>query len=246
MLEQLKNHPFAVNAFFKRSTVLTFAFPRTVLEPFLPPCLSLDTFKDKWGFVAVAMVQTEGLRPKGFPKFMGNSFFLIGYRIFVRYQNQAGKRLRGLYILQSETDKRRMQWLGNIFTHYHYHYHSFIHKRNADWWCVARLSDNFRVTVDYGIEQVDIPIGSPFSNWKEARRFAGPLPFTFTYKEVEQEVVIVKGIRQNWKPQPVQIESYQLPFFEQKKLEGGVLASAFEVRDIPYAWQKGIIEAWNR
>ena len=68
----------------------------------------------------VAMVQTRELRPKGLPKFRGNSFFLIGYRIFVRYINKAGKRLRGLYILKSETDKKKMEWLGNIFTHYNY------------------------------------------------------------------------------------------------------------------------------
>jgi hypothetical protein len=31
---------------------------------------------------------------------MGNNFFLIGYRIFVRYTNNAGKSLLGLYILK--------------------------------------------------------------------------------------------------------------------------------------------------
>src|SRR6185369_17159048 len=115
MFSFLKNHPFAVEAFFENSYVLTFAVPKGELEIFIPECLALDTFEDKWAFVAVATVQTKGLRPKGFPKFMGNDFFLIGYRIFVRYTNRAGKRLRGLYILKSETDKKAMTFLGNIF-----------------------------------------------------------------------------------------------------------------------------------
>ena len=66
------------------------------------------------------MVQTKYLRPKGFPKFMGNDFFLAGYRIFVRYTTNAGKRYRGLYILKSETDKKKMTFNRNIFTHYKY------------------------------------------------------------------------------------------------------------------------------
>jgi hypothetical protein len=119
-LSFLKNHPFAVEAFFESSLVLTFALPKEQLQHLIPECLQLDTFQDKWAFVAVAMVQTNDLRPKGFPKFMGNDFFLIGYRVFVRYTNSAGKNLRGLYILKSETDKKKMELMGNIFTHYNY------------------------------------------------------------------------------------------------------------------------------
>lgn len=84
----LKNHPFPVEAFFESSTVLTFAVPKRQLQDLIPECLELDTFKEKFGFIAVAMVQTKNLRPKGFPKFLGNDFFLIGYRIFVRFTNK--------------------------------------------------------------------------------------------------------------------------------------------------------------
>ena len=113
MLSFLKNHPFAVESFFESSTVLTFAVPKEQLQNLIPECLQLDTFQEKWAFVAVAMVQTKELRPKGFPKFMGNNFFLIGYRVFVRYTTSTGKNLRGLYILKSETDKKKMEPIRN-------------------------------------------------------------------------------------------------------------------------------------
>src|SRR5690349_6574253 len=109
MLAFLKNHPFAVEAFFESSLVITFAAPQEQIQHLIPECLELDTFNDKWAFVAVAMVQTQDLRPKGFPNFMGNDFFLIGYRVFVQFTNQQGRRLRGLYILKSETDKKKME-----------------------------------------------------------------------------------------------------------------------------------------
>src|SRR5687768_17968310 len=106
----LKNHPFAVETFFECSLVLTYAVPREELEGFIPECLELDTFGEKWAFLAVALVQTKNLRPKGFPAFMGNDFFLIGFRIFVRYTDSRGKSLRGLYILKSETNKKKMSF----------------------------------------------------------------------------------------------------------------------------------------
>ena len=74
----LKNHPFAVEAFFESSLVLTFAVPKEKIRHLIPECLTLDTFNDHWAFIAVAMVDTKNLRPKGFPLFLGNDFFLTG------------------------------------------------------------------------------------------------------------------------------------------------------------------------
>ena len=88
MFSFLKNHPFAVEAFFENSLVLTFAVPKEQLQNLIPECLELDIFQDKWAFVAVAMVQTKDLRPKGFPKFMGNDFFLIGFQSLFRRKNK--------------------------------------------------------------------------------------------------------------------------------------------------------------
>src|ERR1700733_7373593 len=113
MLSFLKNHPFEVEAFFDRSLVLTFAAPREGVEKLIPPCLELDTFEDRWAFIAIAMVQTSGLRPKGFARFLGSDFFLTGYRIFTCFKTEKGRRLRGLYILRSEADKKRMVFFGN-------------------------------------------------------------------------------------------------------------------------------------
>jgi hypothetical protein len=91
MFSFLKNHPFAVEAFFESSLVFTFAIPKEQIQHLVPECLELDALNDKWAFIAVAMVQTKALRPKGFPKFFGNDFFLIGYRVVCSVTNQTGK-----------------------------------------------------------------------------------------------------------------------------------------------------------
>src|SRR5690606_5668485 len=116
----LKNHPFAVEAFFEKSMVLTYAFPKKTISDLIPKCLELDTFQDKFAFLAVAIVKTKNLRPKVFPVFLGNEFILTGYRVFVRFRNSKGEHMRGLYILKSETNRKKMEFFGNIFTHYNY------------------------------------------------------------------------------------------------------------------------------
>lgn len=245
MLSFLKNHPFAVEAFFESSLVLTFALPKEQLEAFIPECLRLDTFDDKWAFVAVAMVQTKNLRPKGFPKFMGNDFFLIGYRIFVRYTTNAGKNLRGLYILKSETDKKKMEVMGNIFTHYNYTTTDIFQQNQLNTRKISSANSKFHIAVSETAEEVSLPPGSPFKDWKEARRFAGPLPFTFTYNSKTKEVLIIEGVRHNWTPQPVKVIEYDFEFLRSLKLSNSVLANAFIIKNIPYYWKKGKIEKWK-
>lgn len=246
MLARLKNHPFAVEAFFDSSTVFTFAFEKERLQHLIPPCLELDTFNGKHAFIAVAMVQTRNLRPKGFPQALGNDFFLIGYRVFVRYVNRAGKRLRGLYILKSETNKKKMEFFGNLFTHYHYTTTDIEQVRQNGAITISSRKSGFRVSVETAAaEEIPLPAGSPFANWKEARRFAGPLPFTFTFNEKKQEVLIIEGVRENWEPLPVKVRDYHFSFFEKQGLKEAQLANAFIIQNIPYYWKKGKIEQWQ-
>jgi hypothetical protein len=241
----LKNHPFSVEAFFRRSLVLTFAAAREDLQPLIPECLALDVFADRWAFVAVATVETTGLRPKGFPRFLGSDFFLIGYRIFVRYTNTAGRRLRGLYILKSETDSRRMEFFGNIFTQYRYTTTDIRQTEHDHQFEVRSAKSDFRIVVKTGAEDVPLPEQSPFADWREARRFAGPMPYTFTHNAATREVLIIEGVRENWTPRPVHVTDYHVAFLDALPLKAPVLANAFVVEKVPYTWKKGRTETWN-
>lgn len=241
----LKNHPFAVFAHFERSTVLTFAVPKDQLLSFIPLRLELDTFQDKWAFIAVAMVQTKGLRPKGTPKILGNDFFLIGYRIFVRYKTSYGKRLRGLYIIKSETNKKKMEFFGNIFTHYNYTTTDISINEANGIRTFSSIKSNFQLKVNIKETEAELPVGSPFNEWKEARRYAGPLPFTFTYDPTNSSMLIIEGVRSNWKPKAIDISEYNFEFLNGLGIEKFVLANAFEINDIPYYWKKGKKDIWK-
>ena len=243
MFSKLKNHPFAVEAYFDYSLVLTYAVPKEDLLHLIPECVQLDVFEDQYAFVAMALVQAKGLKPKGLPKLFGNDFFLLGFRVFVKYINSKGKRLRGLYILESATTSSRMKTLGKIFTHYNYNKIDFTLSQNDNLWHLSS-DHHFDVKVNINPLQIILPSSSPFQDWKQARRYAGPLPFTFTYLKDTKEVLIIEGVRKQWKPLPVDVISHEVSFPDILNTQNLSLASAFMVRNIPYYWKKGKIEKW--
>ena len=191
---RLRRHPLAIRATLRESVTLTYALPPDVLRPLLPPGLELDTMGDS-GFAAVALVQTERLRPDGLPPGLGGNFFLAGYRIFTTFRTAEGRVLRGLRILRSDTDRTLMALGGNLLTHYNYHR------------CRARVTATeqaARFTIDTpdGAGDLDLvvhydtpelPAGSPFASIREARRFAGPLPFTFDYEAATHAIIAIEG-----------------------------------------------------
>jgi hypothetical protein len=246
MLETLRRHPFGVEAFFRWSLVLTYALPASALRPLMPRGLVLDTYDD-WGLLAIALVQTEGLRPKGLPRAFGRDFFLSGYRVFARFDRPGKQSLRGLRILRSDTDRRAMVALGNLFTHYGY--------RLADV-AIARTGDRLAIDVttpereaDLHVEAdvggaAELPEGSPFRSLADAREFAGPLPYTFDVDGPTGKVLVVRGLRKAWDPRPVKIVAHASSFLERPDFarESPRLANAFYVEDVPYAWKPGVLE----
>jgi Uncharacterized conserved protein (COG2071) len=243
----LQGHPFAIDAFFDFSLVLTYAFPEVLLQPLLPPKLTLDTYRGQ-GFVAIALVQTRQLRPAGLPTVLGQDFFLTGYRLFVRYQTASGRRLRGLFILRSDTNQPLMVFLGNLLTHYHYHLARVHIARTAAEVALSiqttSAQANLQLTADLAHEPPAPPMGSPFLSWREARMFAGPLPFTFSYEPQTHAVLRVEGVRQHWRPRPLRVEVQHATFLDQPPFNAirPQLANAFVVEQIPYHWTRGVYE----
>ena len=248
MLHQLKRHPLPVRAHFRHSLVLTYALPRAVLEPLLPPGLQLDSYED-FGFVAIALVQTEGLRPTFLPAALGQNFFLSGYRIFTRYTTRAGRHLRGLRILRSDTDRRVMAAFGNLLTHYHYRLARVEMRESAERLDIAVQTPNAEADLVLRADRSSIPAplppGSPFPDLGTALHFAGPLPYTFDYEKQTHSLILIKGVRKKWNPQPVRVDVETVTFFDQPAFRGAtpIFANAFYVCDIPYRWLRGRREA---
>ncbi|MBA3963738.1 MAG: DUF2071 domain-containing protein [Chthoniobacterales bacterium] len=243
----LQRHPFPMRAHFDEVLAVSFAFPKDVLKPLLPAGLELDTF-EQLGFVTVALVWTRGLRIVGFPRWLGRDFFLCGYRIFARLREPGGRRLRGLKILRSETDRASMVRLGNLITGYRYRLIRAARTEAGGMTRVQTFLPN-----DQGTPQLDLrfeasettaelPPGSPFRGWRQARQFAGPMPFTFS-PQGDGSFVVIEGARTHWTPRPVRIHDWQVGLFAEEPFRETqpILANAFQVSNVDYRWKRGRI-----
>ncbi len=243
----LQRHALPIKAQLKASLVLAYAVPAEVLTPLLPPGLRLDTYGD-YGFLAIALVETQKLRPAFLPSGLGVNFFLSGYRIFTRYQTSAGRNLRGLRILRSDTDSRFMQLFGNVLTHYGYEHSQCKVRRDPGSYSIKVSTPNgsadLEVEANTSTDAESLPAGSPFPNFTEARKFAGPLPFTFDYEKQTRSIIRVQGVRKAWNARPVSVKVHRNAFLEQDRFRGAgaVLANAFYLEDVPYSWKPGIRE----
>lgn len=242
----LARHPLPIDAHFRDCVTLTYALPEEVLRPLLPPGLELETVNGS-GFVAVALVQAEALRPSPLPAALGQDFFLAGYRVFTRFRTKAGRSLRGLRILRSDTDRPQMVAGGNLLTHYHYHRCAATMTATAARIDVAVRTPNGEGDLQLSASPLEhrLPDGSPFASVREALRFAGPLPFTFDYEPETHAIIAIQAARANWSPEPIAVDVRRIAFFDQPAFRGctPTLAAAFHVSDVDYHWHRGVRHA---
>jgi Uncharacterized conserved protein (COG2071) len=251
MWQALRRHPLPVRTRFGHSLVLTYALPPAVLAPMVSPGLSLDTYRapdgNEYGFVAVAVVSALRLRLAWLPTVCGADCVLTGYRIFTRFPTPAGRTMRGLQILRSDTDRRLMVLGGNVLTRYHYRLARIRLDASGPRLHVSVQSRDGRadleVTADLASRPAPLPAGSPFATAADARRFAGPLPYTFDYEDGSDAMVVVKAHRTEWRPEPIAVDVSRLTFFDHAQLTAvqPMLANAFHVADLEYGWHRGTL-----
>ncbi|MCA2972444.1 MAG: DUF2071 domain-containing protein [Acidobacteriaceae bacterium] len=234
MLHYLQRHPFAVRATFRHSLVLTYALPSSRLAPLLPPGLRLDLWNG-WAFLAIALVDTAALRPAFLPALCGANFFLAGYRIFVRH----GQSLRGLRVLRSYANRRFMVHAGNLLTRYNYHPCQSHLAASPSTLNVTFTAPGADLAVTAHLHRPDLPPSSPFPDLPTARRFAGPMPYTFDYEAQTHSLVQIRGVRTHWDLRPVAVDVHRAAFLA--PYPEARLANAFYVHDTAYRWEKGTV-----
>jgi Uncharacterized conserved protein (COG2071) len=247
MRHLLKRHLLPITGYFDFVLSLTYSIPAVILARILPPGLRLDEWNGL-GFLAAAFVQAFEMRPTILPRFAGASYFFAGYRVFCRYQTNDGRELRGLRILRSDTDKTLMVRAGNLVTHYNYHLADIDLQRSADVLHLRIVSrdgnGDAEVIADLNRPADFLPEGSPFLATRDARRFVGPMPFTFGYEPETNSIIRVKGLRKGWKPRLIPVLVKELTFLNQSPFAETtpVLSSCFYTEGINYYWKRGIRE----
>lgn len=248
-LQRLRRHPVPMRTHFRHSLVLTWAVPPAAVRRFLVPGLELDTFTDRsgreWAFVAAACVELDSLRPAPVPARFGGRQLMVGYRVFctLATPRRGGGTLtrRGLRILASQATDPLAVLGANLTTRYHYRPVRGELTADGDRITVRVRSRDGRADIDLAVDPRDgrLPEDSVFATAAQARRFAGPLPYTFSPDP--DGIVVVRATRTDWSPEPVRVLHAEVGFFAEGPFAGVErrLSNAFHVADVDYGWQRG-------
>src|SRR6185436_12926248 len=104
-------------------------------------------------------------------------------------------------------DRRRMAVSGNLLTHYNYcHAHvEFRAEPGRLSICIKTPSAvaDLDASADLSEAASRLPPDSCFATERDARRFAGPLPYTFDYEPQSHSIIAIRGRRRDWHPRLV-------------------------------------------
>jgi hypothetical protein len=138
-----------------------------------------------------------------------------------------------------------MAFAGNLLTHYKYRLSKVSLQQDATTLECRIETRGHRADLDVAAHldaPAALPPATPFENEHQARRFAGPLPYTFDHEPQTNSIIAIKATRQHWHPHLVDVAVRKLSFFNFPPFLGAApqLASAFYVRNIDYQWNPGI------
>lgn len=148
-----------------------------------------------------------------------------------------GRLRRGLQILGSETDRWLMAAGGRLFTHYGYRRVAVDVSGDG---AMRRITTSGGLVLEVQGGRGELPPTSVFQSWEAARRYAGPMPFTFASEK--RAIVSVAGTRAHWKPLPLALVDWRIPFFEKLVGTPAVPAAVFLVENVDYRWERGVRE----
>ena len=139
-----------------------------------------------------------------------------------------------------------MVFWGNLLTHYDYRKAQVecrLEAGSLEISAKTRESEaDLHVIADLSSQPAPLPAGSPFPDIETARKYAGPLPYTFDYERETHSIIMIRGVRRGWTPKPIEVQVLENTFLEREPFRGArpVLANAFYISEIPYLWDVGV------
>lgn len=220
--------------------MLAYAWPRELLEPMVPAGLELDTY-GALGFVAVALVHAEDVRPSPLPAWFGGRGDLVGHRMLVRRRDARGRTLHGFSSLRSDADGGSLVRLGCRLTGgRHRRADIRFEERPGILEIVAHTAGGVadaHVVADLTSRPAPLPHGSPFPSVQDARSFDRAASGFHLQGPREGGTRASRPARE---AQPISVDVRRLAFLDETPfdLRAPTLAFAFHDADMEYVWER--------
>ena len=225
----------------KRRLLVNFRVAPEVIQALLP-----RPFRPKLhrahAIAGICLIRLEGIRPAGFPPFMGISSENAAHRIAVLWNDDTGKEREGVFIPRRDTGS----WLnslggGRIFPGEHHHAR-FDVSDNGRRIHLAMESDDRAVTLRVAGGSTDaLPATSCFGSAPEASAFfeGGCLGYSVTRNPARLDGLLLRT--HEWRVQAFDVSGVQSSWFEDRaRFPAGSVQfdHALLMRDIAHEWHK--------
>jgi hypothetical protein len=235
----LMKNPFTLVGAIDRCWLFVYQTPEAEARALVPPALELVT-RGGCAFWNIAVCHLRGMRPRGFPPFVGVSYWHVAYRFYVRFHAASGPPIEGIYFSRSDCDSALMSMAGNALTDFHFHTAGVeVVEQGAMVGITVRSPDApGRASLDRS-KLAELPVHSVFSSLEEAAAFLKYKPFGISLDPAgKANIVAIKRDEAAWRSRLVHVAAAEWRFFEGKTVRPEI---CYEVEPVDYQWNRGRI-----
>lgn len=225
-----------IKGIIDRRILINYQVDPAVLAAYLPSPFQPQVINGK-GIVGICLIRLQGIRPKGFPAFLGVQSENGAHRVAVEWPEK-GVLKTGVYIPRRDTSAHLNAWAGGFIFPGVHHLASFKVKEASGSYEVGFTSqDNTRLFIR-AHETDNWSTNSVFKNKKEASDFFEKDSLGYSPSGDKYDGLLLKTY--NWEATPLAVDSVQSSFFENRQIfpaDAIRFDNALLMRNIEHEWQ---------
>lgn len=222
--------------------LLAYRTPAASVAHLLPGGLELVTH-GQWAFWNIVACRVESMRPTFFPRWMGNSYIHVAYRLYVRANAQA-EVLEGLYFVRSDADNLSVCLLGNRATDFRFH--KAVIRLSVSDEAVSLSTSGTRegagdAELRAGVGEPTLTSESCFESYAFARQFLKYRPLALSPDRRGRRIKVAEVFRDEsaWRESPLVVSKARWGFFDSLAQHDAQLELATRVEPLDYRWTLG-------
>ncbi|MEM9024542.1 MAG: DUF2071 domain-containing protein [Bacteroidota bacterium] len=214
----MKRLPIAYQGELHQVKLINFSVDADEIRERIPAAIPMWTEHGR-ALISMVNVQLHGMRPAGLPENLGAQYQHIGFRVLVNDAPAGGGTNRGIFFLQSFTDKPWVVRLGRQLTNYRLELGAI---RDENYLFELQQGDRY---LHYAC--TDLPVKTPQPELRQTVKAVDR-----AYATIGRQVFATVIERDGWPLEDLDCYFFETNFFETAQLEG-----AFRIRTvIPYRW----------
>lgn len=230
----------AITGTIRRRILLNYRVAPDVARAVLPARFRPKLVGDR-AIAGICLIRLEGIRPKGFPSFVGISSENSAHRIAVEWEDDHGETQEGVFVPRRDTDSRMNSLAGGrLFPGVHHHSKFTVADLDARISMRIVADDMGQPLIDLEVSETEVfPEASVFPSLRHSSEFfeAGCIGYSTRHDSCTLDGLLLKV--SDWRVSPLSVHCARSAYYDDRSIfpAGSIeLDHALLMRDIPHEW----------